>query len=278
MVSRAFSCLSDPKKRAEYNRFGHEDGNTRMGSPGGFQFRHAASSPFAQGFEGELSPEDLFNMFFGGAFGGSGMANPGGATFHFSSSSSPFGPIFAQHFGNFAAAGGDPRRRRYERGSTQPDRPGNMIAFLLQVVPLVIVAVIMYLASFAQSETTDPRWQSASEFISLEYSGRYFPAGPYHTSNLKVPYYATRQFESQFPPSFDRGSLSGRRQRALFELEETIEKRYLGHLQQKCKAEMDDLNKRRAAHQNNPDLLQKLQSEICKSCDELYRFDPNIRK
>ena len=36
-------------------------------------------SPFSSngGFEGELSPEDLFNMFFGGGFGGGGFGNGG---------------------------------------------------------------------------------------------------------------------------------------------------------------------------------------------------------
>jgi hypothetical protein len=34
-----------------------------------------ATSPFGGGFDGELSPEDLFNMFFGGA----GMGNMGGS-------------------------------------------------------------------------------------------------------------------------------------------------------------------------------------------------------
>ena len=44
-----------------------------------------AASPFAgQSFDGEISPEDLFNMFFGGGgmgggpFGG-GFGGPGGA-------------------------------------------------------------------------------------------------------------------------------------------------------------------------------------------------------
>jgi len=36
-------------------------------------------SPFTAngGFEGELSPEDLFNMFFGGGFGGPGFGTGG---------------------------------------------------------------------------------------------------------------------------------------------------------------------------------------------------------
>ena len=41
----------------------------------GSRSRGFASSPFANSahFEGELSPEDLFNMFFGSASGASGF-------------------------------------------------------------------------------------------------------------------------------------------------------------------------------------------------------------
>ena len=38
-----------------------------------------ATSPFGGGgFEGEMSPEDLFNMFFGGGMGGAQFGGPGG--------------------------------------------------------------------------------------------------------------------------------------------------------------------------------------------------------
>lgn len=74
MVSRAFQVLSDPDKRATFDRLG-EDPDSRTAGMG--------ASPFANGFPGmrtyggggmyadEISPEDLFNMFFGG--GGAGF-------------------------------------------------------------------------------------------------------------------------------------------------------------------------------------------------------------
>ena len=48
-----------------------------MSPPSGASF---ATSPFSNGgFEGELSPEDLFNMFFGGGgLGGAQFGGPGG--------------------------------------------------------------------------------------------------------------------------------------------------------------------------------------------------------
>ncbi len=72
MVSKAFQVLSDPQKRAIYDQSGSdpEDRSGGMRSPSGF-----SSSRGGGGFEGEMSPEDLFNMFFGGA--GPGFAGNG---------------------------------------------------------------------------------------------------------------------------------------------------------------------------------------------------------
>jgi DnaJ homolog subfamily B member 12 len=77
VVSRAFQVLSDPDKRAIFDRDG-ADPDSRGGMAG---------SPFGNGFPGmrtygggggvygeEISPDDLFNMFFGGGgFGGGGF-------------------------------------------------------------------------------------------------------------------------------------------------------------------------------------------------------------
>lgn len=73
MVSRAFQVLSDADKKSRYDKFGGDPDN-RFSSSGAAS---AASSPFGGGFarpgggmggyyEDEISPEELFNRFFGG--------------------------------------------------------------------------------------------------------------------------------------------------------------------------------------------------------------------
>lgn len=85
VVSRAFQVLSDSDKKARYDKFGGDpDSRFSPGAAGA----SAASSPFGGGFGGgfprsagagggsmfeeEISPEELFNRFFNGGFGGMG--------------------------------------------------------------------------------------------------------------------------------------------------------------------------------------------------------------
>ena len=84
VVSRAFQVLSDSDKKSRYDKFGGDpDSRFNPGSAG----PSAGASPFGNGFssfgggfprsggsmfEEEISPEELFNRFFGGGFGGMG--------------------------------------------------------------------------------------------------------------------------------------------------------------------------------------------------------------
>ena len=52
-VGKALSTLSDPQKRAHYDKYGNDSPTNRGGG-------------FRGGFQDEVSPEEIFNMFFGG--------------------------------------------------------------------------------------------------------------------------------------------------------------------------------------------------------------------
>ena len=83
VVSRAFQVLSDPDKKDKYDRFGGDPDN-RFGpgsAPASSPFSgFARSSSNGRGpmFEDEISPEELFNRFFGGGMGGGGGFGPFG--------------------------------------------------------------------------------------------------------------------------------------------------------------------------------------------------------
>lgn len=78
VVSKAFQILSDPQKKAIYDSNpGAYPDSRASGFPAASTFRGGRHATF----DGEMSPEDLFNMFFGGGgFGdGAGFSQFGGA-------------------------------------------------------------------------------------------------------------------------------------------------------------------------------------------------------
>ncbi len=71
MVSKAFQILSDPQKRAAYDQHGDDPDSRFAGMSAAQGFGRDGAT-----FQGEMSPEDLFNMFFGGGMP-PGFANGG---------------------------------------------------------------------------------------------------------------------------------------------------------------------------------------------------------
>ncbi|KAI5303546.1 hypothetical protein KEM56_007436, partial [Ascosphaera pollenicola] len=87
MVSRAFQILSDADKKSRYDKYGG-DPDSRFGA-GTSSASAGGASPFARGgfpggaragtmYDDEISPEEIFNRFFGGGFGGGGFGPFGG--------------------------------------------------------------------------------------------------------------------------------------------------------------------------------------------------------
>lgn len=60
-IGNAYAVLSSPDKRRQYDLTGGEEPS----SPG---HSHGGGFDFHRGFEADITPEDLFNMFFGGGF------------------------------------------------------------------------------------------------------------------------------------------------------------------------------------------------------------------
>lgn len=60
-IGNAYAVLSNPDKRKQYDLTGAEEPT----SPG---HAHSQGFDFHRGFEADITPEDLFNMFFGGGF------------------------------------------------------------------------------------------------------------------------------------------------------------------------------------------------------------------
>ncbi|BGP17082.1 Chaperone protein dnaJ [Rhodosporidiobolus nylandii] len=159
MVSKAFTVLSDPQKRAIFDQTGGDPdsrgGGGGGGGGGGFAgggMPRYAGSPFGGGgnYGGrgeEISPEDLFRAFFGGSMGGGvggfgaggpmGFGGPlggglGGSTFHF------FGPGMG---GGMPTGQGFPPRRA---GAQRQDE-GHRTSPWVQMAPLLLLFAFSFL-------------------------------------------------------------------------------------------------------------------------------------
>ena len=124
-VGLAYGTLSDSQKRTIYDRYGDEDpdntggGGMRRG-PGGVHFRPGQ----------EVSPEEIFNMFFGGGMPmGGHMGGPGGV--HFYSNFGP-GPRFRQ------------QQQQRQRGQNQ-QQPPNPVQNLVQLLPFFLIMLLSFL-------------------------------------------------------------------------------------------------------------------------------------
>jgi len=64
-IGNAYAVLSNPDKRRQYDLTGGEEPSSPGHSQGG---GGGGGFDFHRGFEADITPEDLFNMFFGGGF------------------------------------------------------------------------------------------------------------------------------------------------------------------------------------------------------------------
>lgn len=199
-------------------------------------------------------------MFFGGNMGG-----VGGATFmngmNFGGGTSPFGPMFVHSFHT------GPNRQRPRR--SHPEPPTSWIALALQIFPLILVAIIMFLnnsISTSHAANSDS-WEAASRLVSLT------PSPSHHhqftTKNLGISYYATDDYQRYFGA---KAAPTWGSTQELRSYERTIERQFISQLQQKCQKEERILQEKRVKASNDPHELARLQKEVSPSCERLHEL------
>lgn len=65
-VGNAVATLTDPEKRKAYDLYGADEANNGMRRQN--HRHHSSGFAYSQGFESDVTAEELFNMFFGGGF------------------------------------------------------------------------------------------------------------------------------------------------------------------------------------------------------------------
>ena len=74
-INEAYSVLSDPKKRAQYDQFGHAAFDPRMGGGSGGGFYEGSAADFGDIFGDIFGGGDIFGSFFGGGRSAQRAAN-----------------------------------------------------------------------------------------------------------------------------------------------------------------------------------------------------------
>ncbi|TFK29700.1 DnaJ-domain-containing protein [Coprinopsis marcescibilis] len=172
LVSKAFQVLSDPQKRAVYDSSGGDPESrfSGMSSPSGF----SSAGPFANGagFGEEISPEDLFNMFFGGGGGnfgqGFGTGFGGGPT------------VFSASFG----PGGFRTTRAFNQAQGARAANAEPRSFFIQLLPLILLFAFSIMSAipslFSTPPVPDPRYS---------FSGTQKYNAELETGNLGIRYF-----------------------------------------------------------------------------------------
>ncbi|KAL0993957.1 hypothetical protein UPYG_G00116070 [Umbra pygmaea] len=235
-IGNAYAVLSNPEKRHQYDQYGEQVPSENTAQPSAHA-RHGHYRNFSRDFEADISPEELFNIFFGGRFptGNIHVYTNRGAT-----------------YSNFY----QPRRRRaYERREEEVDdnrTQQNTFTAFLQLLPVLVLILISVVT---QLMATNPPY-------SLFYKPAMGLVVSRETQNMGVPYYVDKSFQKEY-----RGE-------SLDELEKTIESDYIEHLQNSCwkeKQQKSDLANLAQLYRDDR-LKAKAESLKLDNCDKLYRF------
>lgn len=236
-IGNAYAVLSNPEKRQQYDQYGDQS-PADTSSHNSAQSRHtyAHHRNFTRDFEADISPEELFNIFFGGRF-------PTGNIHVYTNR----GASYAHYY--------QPRRRRtFERREEEVEESHSQNNFtaLLQLIPVLLLILI---SVFTQLMATNPPY-------SLFYKPSMGLVVSRETQHMGVPYYVDKSFEKEY-----RGA-------ALEELEKTIESAYIDHLQNNCwkeKQQKSDLANLGQLYRDER-LKQKAETMKLDHCDKLHRF------
>ncbi|KAJ7327101.1 hypothetical protein JRQ81_016860 [Phrynocephalus forsythii] len=155
-IGNAYAVLSNPEKRKQYDLTGSEDPCSHS-SNGRFNFH--------RGCEADITPEDLFNMFFGGAF-------PTGSVHSFSNGRSSY-----SHHNQHRHSG---HEREEERGDVC-----FVFTRLMPIIVLILVSLLSQLMVSNPPYSLYPR-SGTGQTIQLQ------------TENLGVAYYVNKDFKNEY--------------------------------------------------------------------------------
>ncbi|KAM8842746.1 dnaJ homolog subfamily B member 14 isoform 2-T2 [Synchiropus picturatus] len=153
-IGNAYAVLSNLDKRRQYD-VGEHTGSSDHTHEGGFNFHRS--------YEADVTPEDLFNMFFGGGF-------PSSSTHTFSNGRTSYS-----------------RHTDYREERTDERGDGGFSMFL-QLVPVVVLILVSILSQMMVSPPPYSLYARPSTGQTVKRQ----------TENLRVDYFVTKDFKSEF--------------------------------------------------------------------------------
>jgi len=165
-ISTAFDTLSDAPKREMYDQYGHES-SEQMSS--GSHGMHGFSG-FQRGNMHEVSPEELFNLFFNGAGGVGGRG-------------------FQAHFGTRRSRRNNEENVHRHNEENRPSQSG--FQQILQFLPIILMVLVSF-SSFS-SNTSTPVFQLSAQGL---YQREKFTTLSGISPHIK--YYVSSQFDSVY--------------------------------------------------------------------------------
>ncbi|KAI0741605.1 hypothetical protein C8Q80DRAFT_1260177 [Daedaleopsis nitida] len=257
MVSKAFQVLSDPQKRAAYDQNG-SDPESRfngMSSSGPSPAFSRGGFGGGGGFEGEISPEELFNMFFGGGMNGGSF---GGGGFG--------GPMFTASFGpdGFRSTRVRPTAQRQEQRAAEPR------SVWMQFLPLFVLFAFSLLNAlpnlFLTPPTPDPRFS-------------FTPSARYNvermTGGLNVKYHVNAAEFSGHPIAAELARSDNKPGPQLRKFESNVERAFTTDLYSQCQRGTDRKERRKDQEigifgiGTDWEKVKRIDQEPIESCDKL---------
>ncbi|KAK7819370.1 hypothetical protein U0070_025398 [Myodes glareolus] len=157
-IGNAYAVLSNPEKRKQYDLTGSEDQACNHQNNGRFNFH--------RGCEADITPEDLFNIFFGGGF--------------------PSGSVHS--FSNGRAAYSHQHQHRHSGHEREEERADGGFSVFIQLMPIIVLILVSLLSQLMVSNppySLYPR-SGSGQTIKMQ------------TENLGVVYYVSKDFKSEY--------------------------------------------------------------------------------
>lgn len=155
-IGNAYAVLSNPEKRKQYDLTGSDEHVHSKHRNGGFDYH--------RGFEADITPEDLFNMFFGGGF--------------------PSGNV--RTFANGRSSCNHHQHQHHSGHEREDERGDGGFSMLIQLLPIIVLILVSLLSQLLVSTAPYSLYPRSGQTIKRV------------TENLHVSYYVSKDFQSEY--------------------------------------------------------------------------------